>query len=73
MDHGLAVGTHDDRLPHSEFVAAARAVWVITKDKDDPKRRRPDITRAREILGWEPKIDLAEGLRRTIEFYRSKK
>jgi dTDP-glucose 4,6-dehydratase len=34
---------------------------------DDPKVRQPDITRAREILGWEPKVSLEEGLRRTIE------
>jgi dTDP-glucose 4,6-dehydratase len=34
---------------------------------DDPQVRRPDITLAREILGWEPKIDLREGLRLTIE------
>jgi dTDP-glucose 4,6-dehydratase len=33
---------------------------------DDPKVRQPDITLAREILGWEPAIDLREGLRRTI-------
>jgi dTDP-glucose 4,6-dehydratase len=35
--------------------------------KDDPKQRRPDITRAQEILGWQPEVDLAEGLRRTID------
>jgi dTDP-glucose 4,6-dehydratase len=34
---------------------------------DDPQVRQPDITLAREILGWEPQIDLREGLRRTIE------
>ena len=34
---------------------------------DDPKVRQPDITRARSLLGWEPEIDLREGLRRTIE------
>jgi dTDP-glucose 4,6-dehydratase len=34
---------------------------------DDPKVRQPDITRAREILGWEPRISLDEGLRRTLE------
>ncbi|MDP9347255.1 MAG: GDP-mannose 4,6-dehydratase, partial [Actinomycetota bacterium] len=34
---------------------------------DDPKVRRPDITRARELLGWKPKIELREGLRRTID------
>jgi dTDP-glucose 4,6-dehydratase len=34
---------------------------------DDPKVRQPDISRAREILGWEPKIGLDEGLRRTLD------
>jgi len=35
---------------------------------DDPKVRQPDITRARDILGWEPEIDLREGLRQTIDY-----
>jgi dTDP-glucose 4,6-dehydratase len=39
---------------------------------DDPKRRQPDITRARTILGWEPKVPLEEGLPRTIEYFRRK-
>jgi dTDP-glucose 4,6-dehydratase len=34
---------------------------------DDPQTRQPDTTRAREILGWEPTVSLAEGLRRTID------
>ncbi len=38
---------------------------------DDPTRRCPDITLAREKLGWEPKIPLAEGLRQTIDWFRS--
>ena len=33
---------------------------------DDPQQRRPDIARARDLLGWEPKVELEEGLRRTI-------
>ena len=37
---------------------------------DDPKRRRPDITKARELLGWEPKTDLRTGLGKTIEWFR---
>lgn len=37
---------------------------------DDPKRRRPDITLARELLGWEPKIPLQDGLARTIVYFR---
>ncbi len=39
--------------------------------QDDPKQRRPDITKAREILGWEPRIDRAEGLKRTYEYFRN--
>jgi len=38
---------------------------------DDPRRRCPDITRARTLLGWEPKVDLAEGLARTVEAFRA--
>ena len=38
---------------------------------DDPKQRRPDITKAREILGWEPKVDRAEGLKITYEYFKS--
>ena len=37
---------------------------------DDPKRRKPDITLAKELLGWEPKVPLKEGLARTIEYFR---
>ena len=40
---------------------------------DDPKKRRPDITLAKELLGWEPKVPLDDGLRRTIEYFRGKK
>jgi dTDP-glucose 4,6-dehydratase len=40
--------------------------------EDDPKVRQPDITRARTLLGWEPKVGLEEGLTRTLEYFRSK-
>jgi dTDP-glucose 4,6-dehydratase len=39
--------------------------------EDDPKRRRPDITRAQTLLGWNPTIDRAEGFRRTLTYFRS--
>jgi dTDP-glucose 4,6-dehydratase len=39
---------------------------------DDPKQRRPDITRARTLLGWEPKVQLEEGLVKTIDYFRTK-
>jgi nucleoside-diphosphate-sugar epimerase len=38
---------------------------------DDPQRRCPDISKARELLGWEPTVDLEEGLLQTIEYFRS--
>jgi dTDP-glucose 4,6-dehydratase len=40
--------------------------------EDDPKVRQPDITRARTVLGWEPKVGLEEGLTRTLEYFRTK-
>jgi dTDP-glucose 4,6-dehydratase len=46
---------------------------TITKDlrtKDDPQVRQPDITRATNLLGWEPKVSLREGLERTIPWFR---
>jgi dTDP-glucose 4,6-dehydratase len=39
--------------------------------QDDPKQRRPDTTRAREILGWKPRTSMEDGLRRTLEYFRS--
>jgi len=39
---------------------------------DDPKKRKPDITRARTLLGWEPKVSLEEGLPRTLDYFRRK-
>jgi dTDP-glucose 4,6-dehydratase len=39
---------------------------------DDPKQRKPDITRARSLLGWEPKVALEEGLLRTVDYFRQR-
>jgi nucleoside-diphosphate-sugar epimerase len=38
--------------------------------EDDPQRRRPDIGKARAMLGWHPRIGVEEGLRRTMEWFR---
>ena len=38
--------------------------------QDDPKQRRPDITKAKRLLGWEPKIELETGLRMSLEYFR---
>ena len=44
---------------------------IVYKDlpSDDPTNRKPDITKAKEILGWEPKYDLEQGIRKTIEYF----
>src|SRR3954454_8420573 len=46
---------------------------VVFEDlpQDDPKRRKPDIARAQSLLGWNPTIDRAEGLRKTLEYFRT--
>jgi dTDP-glucose 4,6-dehydratase len=46
---------------------------VIYKDLpvDDPKQRQPDITKARTLLGWEPKVGRAEGLKLTYDYFKS--
>lgn len=48
-------------------------VRIVHRDlpADDPKQRQPDITKARELLGWEPAIERGEGLRRTYDYFQS--
>ena len=62
--------------------AIARMIITLTGSKsrlvyrplpeDDPKVRQPDITRARRLLGWEPKVGLEEGLTKTLDYFRTK-
>lgn len=55
----------------NEAVGSKAGVVFKPLPADDPKRRQPDITRARRILGWEPRISLDEGLRHTIAYFRT--
>ena len=50
----------------------AEITFVDARSSRDPQRRRPDITRAQEILHWEPKVALEEGLERTIPYFKEK-
>jgi dTDP-glucose 4,6-dehydratase len=63
------------------MIEFAECIQRLTKTKskmifqdlpaDDPKRRRPDITKAKRVLGWEPKVGLETGLKQTVEYFQS--
>lgn len=53
-----------------EVTGSASQIRFEPLPTDDPTRRRPDISRARQLLGWEPKIDLATGIRLSLEYFR---
>ncbi len=52
--------------------SASEIVYEPLPTADDPKQRRPDITKAKEILGWEPKVTLEDGLKETIAYFKGK-
>jgi dTDP-glucose 4,6-dehydratase len=52
-----------------ELTGAASEIVYEALPVDDPQVRQPDITRAKALLGWEPEVEVGEGLRRTIEYY----
>jgi len=54
-----------------EQTGTTAGVTYLPLPQDDPVRRQPDITRARQVLGWEPTIPLADGLARTIAYFRT--
>jgi nucleoside-diphosphate-sugar epimerase len=62
-----------------EFAALIRAAaqsasamrFVPHAVGDDPRQRRPDISRARRLLGWEPRVSLQDGLTKTVEYFRN--
>jgi dTDP-glucose 4,6-dehydratase len=53
-----------------ELTGSASVITSYPLPADDPKVRQPDITRAKSILGWEPRVQLREGLQRTIDYFR---
>ena len=53
-----------------ELIGSSAGIEYLPLPQDDPIRRQPDITRARELLGWEPTVTLAEGLPRAVEYFR---
>jgi UDP-glucuronate decarboxylase len=53
------------------MVPTASEIVYQPLPKDDPQRRRPDITRAKELLGWEPRVSLSQGLQQTADYFAS--
>lgn len=54
------------------LTGSASEITFLPLPEDDPQRRRPDITKAREVLGWAPRVPLEEGLRVTVEYFRGR-
>jgi dTDP-glucose 4,6-dehydratase len=54
-----------------KLIGSSCAIERLPLPKDDPKQREPDIAKAKERLGWEPRVTLAEGLAATVEFFRA--
>jgi dTDP-glucose 4,6-dehydratase len=52
------------------LVGASDEIVFMPLPQDDPTRRRPDITRAKELLGWSPKVSLREGLAKSLEYFK---
>ena len=55
-----------------DLVGSSSDIIYCDLPQDDPKVRRPDISRARNILGWEPKVKLRDGLKKTVGYFRSR-
>jgi UDP-glucuronate decarboxylase len=55
-----------------QLVGSHRKIVHLPLPSDDPTRRRPDITKARRLLHWEPRVSALDGIRETIEYYRSR-
>jgi UDP-glucuronate decarboxylase len=82
MDQDQTIGPVNIGNPvENTMIELAQAVLELTGSKsklinvdlpkDDPKQRCPDITKAKAILNWEPKVDLKTGLMKTIEYYKA--
>ena len=55
-----------------ELTGSASKIVYNPLPEDDPKQRRPDISKAKRVLGWEPRVGLEEGLRQTVEYFRKR-
>ena len=54
-----------------QITGSRSSIAFISRPQDDPHVRQPDVTLAREVLGWEPKVPVEDGLGRTVEWFRA--
>jgi dTDP-glucose 4,6-dehydratase len=66
----LKIGEFAERI--RRLTASASEIVYQPLPEDDPKQRRPDISKAKRVLGWEPRVGLEEGLRQTVEYFRAR-
>jgi UDP-glucuronate decarboxylase len=52
-----------------ELVGSKSKIVHLERPEDDPRQRKPDISKAAEVLGWAPKVELREGLKRTVGYF----
>lgn len=82
MDQTMTVGPVNIGNPHEftikqlaeltvELTNSSSQIIYLELPNDDPKQRKPDISKAKEVMGWEPKVQLREGLQKTIKYFAS--
>jgi dTDP-glucose 4,6-dehydratase len=67
--HEMTILAFAERI--QKLMGSRCAIEFRPLPEDDPKQRQPDISKAKEILGWEPKVSLEDGLQDTVEYFRS--
>ena len=73
---GVNIGNDDERtiLEFAKFIkklaGSNSKITFLPLSVDDPMQRKPDISKAKRMLGWEPKVPLEEGLLKIIEYFR---
>jgi dTDP-glucose 4,6-dehydratase len=67
--HEITIGDFAEEIV--KLTGTKQKVVYKPLPQDDPKQRQPDITKARNILGWEPKVSRSEGLKTTYEYFKS--
>ena len=66
------ISLNDFAVEIQRLIGSDSKIVYMPLPQDDPKQRQPDITKAKTILGWEPKVERAEGLKITLDYFKEK-